>query len=213
MKEFGADRLSFLRDKYCQLINDINSTCIYIEALPYEKGIQDPGKFIFSGRRAGLTGKALTDILRRDYHLEFEMCVREYVLAMFTVADEADAYDRLRDALISIDKKIQNDATNFKKSLCDFELSQESICLKNVCLKNETVIPLSAAWDMKGEYKALKDAVGCCANDFIGLYPPGTPILVPGERITSQHVEDLNNYIECGYEVTGVVDGQIRVIE
>lgn len=213
MKEFGADKLSFLRDKYCQLINDINSTCIYIEALPYEKGIQDPGKFIFSGRKAGLTGKALTDILRRDYHLEFEMCVREYVLAIFTVADEADAYDRLRDALISIDKKIQNDATNFKKSFCDFELSQESICLKNVCLKNETVIPMSAAWDMKGEYKALKDAEGCCANDFIGLYPPGTPILVPGERITSQHVENLNNYIECGYEVTGVVDGQIRVIE
>ncbi len=243
MKEQGKDRLIFLRNEFARLVDDINSTCIYIEALPYVSGKHDPGKFIFSAKKAGLTGKQLTDLLRTDYHLEFEMNVREYVLAMFTVADEKDAYDRLRSALIDIDHRLRerndeerNDQEGNKKEGNKKEGNQvdgKQIAVKQIevkdfisfamqdtanlfidkCAQHETVYPMSVAWEMSGEYVELKESAGFCANEFIGLYPPGTPILVPGEKITEQHVEDLLQYIECGYEVTGIFDCRIKVIK
>ena len=225
MKEFGRDRLAFLQDRFSDLVDVINNTCIYIEALPFIAGVHDPGKFVFSARKAGLTGKELTDILRDDYHLEFEMSVREYVLAMFTVADDEEAYSRLKEALIDIDKRISKSDSDIVLSnrgkIFDTEPetpSKNETGAQNICngyeyyCMNEAVYPMSTAWEMKGEYILLQDAAGYCANDFIGLYPPGTPILVPGERITDRHIVDLQNYIECGYEVTGISDEKIKVI-
>lgn len=242
MKEIGKERLKYLKNRFSTLVDDINKTCIYIEALPFEAGVQDPGKLIFSAKKAGLTGKELTDILREEYHLEFEMNVREYVLAMFTVADEDDAYDRLRNALFDIDAKLNElirsgnmtlmsdnkskprpqslspqqlntlQLSTKKPSTMQSNIQQSNINQSNIQQSNIAEYPMSVAWEMNGEFVDLRESSGHCANTFIGLYPPGTPILVPGEKISDTHVADLLNFIECGYEVTGITDGKIKVI-
>lgn len=236
MMEHGAERLRYMKERFCSLIDDVNRECIYIEAMPFVDGVQDVGKFVFSAIKAGKTGKDLADILRDKYHLEFEMSVREYVLAMFTVADEDEAYDRLRVALIELDKifaeELKHCIDNCSDNVMtgsneDFEMisigekseisesgNVNAIYSENINTNySEAVYPMSVAWDMKGTSIDIQDAEGYCANEFIGLYPPGTPILVPGERITKSHIDDLQKYIDCGYEVTGITNGKIKIID
>lgn len=208
MKKHGKNRLEYMREQYKVLINAVNDKCIYIEALPYKSGKQDIGKFIFSAKKAGITGKELTDILREKYHLEFEMNVKEYVLAMFTVADEQDAYDRLLAALLDYDKYLQEHVSN---NVCDAEVNKFTNHVY-VLDGQEIGISMSEAWEACGNYLPIDLAVGHIVNEFIGLYPPGTPILVPGEVITKQHAKDLKRFIELGYEVTGIYNGMIKIV-
>lgn len=51
----------------------------------------------------GFTGARLDDILRREYHLEMEMCGADYVTAITTAMDSAQGLERLGDALTRID--------------------------------------------------------------------------------------------------------------
>ena len=190
----GAERLQYMKAQFEKLVDDINSKCIYIEALPFVPYIQDVGKLVFSAKKAGMCGKLLSDYLREQYHLEFEMSVKDYCLAMFTVADNEDAYSRLLNALVETDRILESITHNSNEH------------------KNKAVIPMYKAWEMEGAEVELSEAAGSVANTFVGLYPPGTPILVPGERITEEHIRELSNYEELGYEVTGIHNGMINII-
>ena len=64
---------------------------------------QDIGKLVISVKETNLSGQQLYDILLRKYHLQMEMSCASYVLAMFTVCDTIEAYDRLKKSLFEID--------------------------------------------------------------------------------------------------------------
>ena len=77
----------------------------------------------------------------------------------------------------------------------------------------ETRKPFHEAWDMEKEAIALTDATGRLAGDFINLYPPGTPIAVPGECLTREVIGMLQEYLAEGLEVQGIYEGaQIMVL-
>ncbi len=65
-------------------------------------------------------------------------------------------------------------------------------------------VPLAQAWDMEYELVPLKEAVGRCAGDFINLYPPGVPLLVPGEVLHEEQASQLEQYLQQGLNVQGV---------
>lgn len=204
MKEFGQERLEFLKNNFVGLVATINTQCKYIEALDYRQGIQDVGKLVFSAKRAGISGIELSGMLRDKYHLELEMCVKDYCLAMFTVCDAEEAFDRMKGALLDIDRQLQEKLGNSKFDYSTKPLSSYS--------GNETVIPLAKAWDMSSERIFLEHAAGRVCAAFVGLYPPGTPMLVPGEPVSEENVREIMEYITLGYEVTGINEGLIKVI-
>ena len=71
---------------------------------------------------------------------------------------------------------------------------------------------LAEAWDAEKEVISLKDAAGRIAGDFVNLYPPGIPILVPGEHIEQVHSEQLTKYLQEGLNVQGVTgEGEYRI--
>lgn len=176
-------------------------TCGYLEFPPLETK-QDTGKLVISGRRCGVSGQKIYDILRCEYRLQTEMASAGYCLAMFTIGDRPEGYERMTEALLSLDRRIgageiPPEGDQFEES----PLRQVALLMQD---QGAPVIPFAKAWDMETERKELEDAAGCLAGDFICLYPPGIPLLTPGERITEDHCQQITEYIRLGLKVQGI---------
>ena len=156
----------------------------------------DIGKLIFSDFSGNHTGKQLYEILLNRYHLQMEMASGNYVLAMFTIGDTKEGYDRLINALLEIDKE------------CQIAGSKEcTVKFWNISgHRPVSVCSLQKAWDASTKDVLLCDAIGCVAGDFINLYPPGIPWLVPGEKLTKNDCLCLQEYIQNGFVVQGIQD-------
>ena len=89
----------------------------------------DISKVIISARGTGINGEELGEWLRRDYHLEMEMCAAEYVTAITTVMDTEEGLRRLRNALLEIDGKLSDrvESQDCGKKNQRYELKPETV--------------------------------------------------------------------------------------
>lgn len=129
----------------------------------------DPGKLVISCRGTALTGGQLADRLRRDFRLEAEMASTDYVLAMTSVCDSDDGFDRLAEALLAIDQTLTTAAAK---------------ATRPPLLIPPAVCPIGEALDAPGQLTPLADSAGGVSREYVWAYPPGIPLLTPGERIT-----------------------------
>ena len=165
----------------------------------------DISKVIISARGTGINGEELGEWLRRDYHLEMEMCAAEYVTAITTVMDTEKGLRRLRNALLEIDGKLSDrvESQDCGKKNQRYEL------------KPETVMSIADGWEQADKKISLEDSVGRISGEYIYLYPPGIPFVVPGEKISQEVVDLVKRYQKCGYSVQGMADQnckEIRVV-
>ena len=165
----------------------------------------DISKVIISTRGTGINGEELGEWLRREYHLEMEMCGAEYVTAITTVMDTEEGLRRLRNALLEIDGKLSDrvESQDCGKKNQRYEL------------KPETVMSIADGWEQADKKISLEDSVGRISGEYIYLYPPGIPFVVPGEKISQEVVDLVKRYQKCGYSVQGMADQnckEIRVV-
>lgn len=66
------------------------------------------------------------------------------------------------------------------------------------------IIPLAEAWDRETKMISLEESVGRPIGEFVNLYPPGVPLLVPGEPMTERLCREIRNALEQGLQVQGV---------
>ena len=102
-------------------------------------------------------------------------------------------------------------AGNFKSEmpLVDKLIAEEPIELYNRLdgmqqERPKRLLPLAHAWDALSEWILLEDSVGCCVAEFVNLYPPGVPILVPGEQMSETICRSLFQYLKEGLNVQGI---------
>ena len=62
------------------------------------------------------------------------------------------------------------------------------------------------------ESKTLQDAIGFICSEFVMCYPPGIPILAPGERVTKEIIEHIEYAKEKGCTITGPEDAEINYL-
>lgn len=161
----------------------------------------DSSKIIISVKDTNMTGQELSDILLKKYGLQMEMASGFYVTAMTSVMDRKEGFDRLYQALDEIDKTLEKRPSNTQ----DF--------VARVYTKNEKKQEIAEAVDAPLVPVSLDEAAGKVAGDYIYLYPPGIPILVPGEVITEDIVENVKHCGKLGLNVQGMVDdGRINVV-
>lgn len=165
----------------------------------FKKGRQEPGRLVIGLRNTSFTGKELYDVLRKKYHLQMEMCAMNYVVAILSLMDEEEGFFRLAKALCEIDEM-----------LCDTkEAVREEMCIQRYPLKGpQTVMRLSQAFTAEARLLSLEEAKGQTAASFVNLYPPGIPLLVPGERIDEEVCNLLKGYLEKGFEIQGLNEEQ-----
>lgn len=143
----------------------------------------------------GLAGIEVYDILRDEYDIQIEFGDIGNILAYLSIGDRRQEVERLVSALAEVKRRYKKDRAGM--------LSQEYIDPKVVATPQE-------AFYAPKESLPLEQTAGRICSEFVMCYPPGIPILAPGEEIT----EDILDYIvyakEKGCSMTGPEDAGIR---
>ena len=176
--------------------------CIYLanHGLMGKSGIHDfdRSKLVISARNAGFTGNQLANLLRNRYHLELEMAGGSYGLALTSISDTDEGFLRLSEALKEIDACLENKIEkNTEKS---------TLTIEDIVIKNEVWCRIHEALESPGESVLLEKAEGKICREFVYLYPPGIPMLVPGEIISREVLGKIRRLVREGYSVQGMAD-------
>ena len=154
----------------------------------------DPTKLSVHTRDIGLAGIEVYDLLRDEYDIQIEFGDIGNILAYLSIGDRPQELERLVSALAEIRRRFQMDSNGL--------LSQEYI-------DPEVVTSPQEAFYAAKKSVPLSESAGMVCSEFVMCYPPGIPILAPGERIT----QDILNYIEYarvkGCSLTGPEDPEI----
>lgn len=167
----------------------------------------DPGKLAVMDKTGFLDGEQLYKMLLHKYHLQPEMAAGRYVLAMFTVGDTKEGYERLTKALLEIDEYITAERSKTAATATQpAEGNRMADAVTPVCIQKRTqaVTGIGQAWDTPKEWVLLRDAEGKTAGEYVNLYPPGSPIIVPGEIFTKDILTEIAAYRQQGFHVQGV---------
>lgn len=157
----------------------------------------DLSKLVLSVK--GITGGAdLSGLLRENYGLELEMAAGSYALALTSFMDTEEGFERLLTALKELDK--------------DFCGRTAEWTVPDSVLENEGVCRLSQAWDGAFEEIELTESEGRISAEFLYLYPPGIPLIVPGERISRELLQRTESYRRGGLLLQGSADYSGRKI-
>ncbi len=143
----------------------------------------------------GLAGIEVYDILRDEYDIQMELGDIANVLAYISIGDRERDMERLIGALVEIRRKYGRDNAGM--------YTQEYIEPK------VAVSPQNAFYADK-ESLPLEETEGRICSEFVMCYPPGIPILAPGEEITADILEYIVYAREKGCSMTGPEDAGIR---
>ena len=170
---------------------------------------------LFVKASSDLTGSRLYDILLKQYHLQMEMVSKNYVLAMTSICDTEEGMERLAEALEKIDKVcMENKNLTERKPAKRLQQRKEVYNRKN-CIRHHSMkyTPYQVQ-GMREKSVLFTESWGNITKEYIYLYPPGIPLLVPGEEITLELIEDMKAYQKAGLQLCGIKkDGSIVVTD
>lgn len=168
----------------------------------------DPSKILIFTDGCSVSGPQLHQILLGEYGLQMEMASVDYVLAMSSIMDTEEAFGRLEKALYAIDAALPAGE--------DGAFAARKREIGNIYTPVPARMTIGEAEEVSRramEDVASEDAVGRISAEFVYLYPPGIPILAPGEEILEKTVKDIENCKVLGLEVQNMTaDGRFRVI-
>lgn len=212
----GEALFSELRRRYEEMMTRL-SECGILKFLQDGGGRQDLGKLVISVKDAKLTGRQLYETLLQKYGIQAEMAAEDFVLAMFTIGDGQEGYDRLTKALLEIDGGLEGKPRpdishggmpgGLKEETADIEAAGTEILGTEIPdreVSDAEVRRLAGAWDGSREEIPLEESGGRLAGEFVNLYPPGVPLLVPGEKITEGLRRHICELLDQGLTVQGI---------
>ncbi len=157
----------------------------------------DPLKLSIHTLDIGLAGIEVYDLLRDDYDIQIEFGDIGNILAYLSIGDRIQEVERLVSALAEIRRRYQRDKTGM--------LTQEYIAPQVIASPQESFYADKVSLP-------IMETEGRVCSEFVMCYPPGIPILAPGEKIT----RDILNYIkyakEKGCSMTGPEDPDIEYL-
>lgn len=167
----------------------------------------DFSKILIFSKNQMVSGSDMHHVLLEKYHLQMEMVSGQYVLALCSVMDTPEGFGRLIEALEEMDESalfVEDDGVHDTQK----DALQESGKLQgflSIYRPKHQLLPLYQTEELATEIVPLQQAVGKAAGAYLYLYPPGIPIIVPGEEITDRLVQDIENCQRAGLTVEGFV--------
>ena len=135
---------------------------------------------IFTGY-SNISGVELANKLRADYNIEVEMACRYYIVLVLSSCDDYSNYNKLAKALIRIDSAL-------------IEAKCSPIKLPDL---PEKASELSTSY----EYAALDSSLNRVSAEYVWAYPPGIPLIVPGEIITKELIAYIKDNLSSGVNI------------
>ena len=157
----------------------------------------DPTKLSINTLGVGLAGIEVYDILRDEYDIQIEFGDLGNILAYLSIGDRLQDLERLVGALAEIRRRYGRSEANL--------MTEEYIA-------PEVVLNLQDAFYAETEPVPIAASKGRISSEFVMCYPPGIPILAPGERITEAQLQYIAYAKEKGCSLTGPEDPDIRVL-
>ncbi|MDO4432393.1 MAG: aminotransferase class I/II-fold pyridoxal phosphate-dependent enzyme [Aerococcaceae bacterium] len=148
-------------------------------------------------RDIGLAGIEVYDRLRDDYNMQIELGDIGNILAIFSAGDRKPDVERLISALTEIKREQQG----FTGELFKLEYIEPQV----------KMTPQEAFY-AECEKVRLEEAIGRISGEFVMAYPPGIPILAPGEAITQEIIDYTLYAKEKGCQVMGTEDMTVETI-
>lgn len=159
----------------------------------------DPTKLCITVTGLGLSGIEVEEMLREEYGIEVELSDLYNILCLVTPADTEETVGHLVHALREISKKYWAKRAETTIVVRTPEMPPLAMSPREAFYAPTETVPLFAS---EGRIMA----------EFIMVYPPGIPILLPGERITRASLDYIREHLEAGLPVQGPEDPTLQRI-
>lgn len=202
LQEYGEQdyrTLYEIVEKYRDKIDELEGfKCLSNELIKKECEMQWSGDYdatrLVINLNKGYSGHKLLDYLRAN-KIQCEMSSNSSVVCIPTTFNDEEDFEKLYLALKYCDLECITDKY-YEAVTCDFP--------KQYKLPYEVM-------ECEGEEVALSVCNGRIAKGFIVPYPPGIPLIMPGEVISTEVISVLEHCIEIGQTVLGVKNGKVNV--
>ena len=186
--QYARDEINQIGDYYAYSRELINGDTIYDF---------DITKLSIYTLNIGLAGIEVYDILRDDYDIQAEFGDLGNILAYISVGDRRQDIERLVSALSEIRRRFKRDKTGM---------------LNHEYINPYVALAPQTAFYADKESLPINESSGKICSEFVMCYPPGIPILAPGEMITNEILEYIDYAKEKGCFLTGTQDMNIEHI-
>jgi arginine/lysine/ornithine decarboxylase len=155
----------------------------------------DAAKLTVCVGNTDINGHRLQEILRNSYHIEMEMAAPEYALGITGICDTDEGFMRMSAALYDIDRN------------CVKPLKSDSKAAGNISrtvIKPEQILLPCQAAEYETEIVNIKECIGRISASCISLFPPGCPLIIPGERLDYELIDYIRQIKQTGITITGL---------
>lgn len=159
-----------------------------------------PTKVSIHVRHLGITGYETENWLRDNYNVEIEMSDMYNILCLVTPGDTSDSISKLLISLRGLSEHFHEGAEARELIVKIPDIPQLSLTPRDAFYGETEVIP-------------FKESAGRIIAEFIYVYPPGIPILLPGEVITQKNIDYIVDHVEVGLPVKGPEDRSIQFVK
>lgn len=187
--EYARDEINEIEGYYAYGKELINGSSVYDF---------DVTKLAVFTRDLGLDGIEIYDILRDEYDIQIEFGDIGNILAYISIGDRIQDIERLVGALAEISRL-------YSKKRNGIELDKEML------LPNVIASPQQAFYANK-EKLPIRETAGRISGEFVMCYPPGIPILAPGEEITREIIDYILYCVEKGCSMQGMEDSNLHYL-
>lgn len=160
----------------------------------------DPTKVTIHVRHLGITGYETENWLREHYNVEVELSDMYNILCIITPGDTQESIETLLTALRSLSECYYKENSANELIVKIPEIPQLSLIPRDAFYADTEVIP-------------FRESAGRIIAEFIYVYPPGIPILLPGEVISQSNIDYIVDHVEVGLPVKGPEDRYINNVK
>jgi lysine decarboxylase len=174
---------------------------IFLYPTDFPAGRFDPTKIVLRVQQLGASGVEIERDLQ-EAGIRVEMADRDTIVFLATLADTAEDFEILADALIPILKRRQEQRRESATALSWSVIPTRGISMRD-------------AYFAKTEMADASNAEGRISADLIAPYPPGVAVVAPGEVLTAQILDGLKSSKDAGVRIAYATDpslGQYRVV-
>lgn len=178
-----------------------------------QKYSRDPLKWVVRSSKRGVTGYQLLEWLEEEGCIA-EMADPRNVVLVFALDTNEETMQRIAEALVRVDRRLAEE----RPELDEARISNQSrqMLWMTPGETSELAIPLQEAFHREHIVVTLEQAIGQCCAETVIPYPPGIPLLVPGEVITDKHVRVIRQIQQSGGYFQGAVDpamNRVRIVQ
>jgi lysine decarboxylase len=185
-----------------QTIRGLPGLDVLDAALTHSPGVADydPLRLAIDVRGTGASGYELAELLRERYDVLLELAGENVMVALFGMGEDEAAADRLVEALEGSLAALPEPGDRSREKFAPPPpWGALAMTPREAFLGPQEVVP-------------ARDAVGRVAAESLAAYPPGIPNVLPGERLTAETLDYIQQALDHGGSLRGASDRRLRTL-